>query len=826
MSSTQIRALLSPPDAQISHQKTLAVLNEQCNSLDDLDELDRLVQQTQELSNTLSSQLSISQSNVDKLVADTRATAEAHLHSAQELSLLRHSLTDELAYLSQELVSAMSESETGPTLLEDVESLHRSLKELESVKGYVQIIDHALKLSELAVEQIRASKDAVAEPSLTEYKSLQTFVSTVASNCAQVADASGQQTLSLVTFLEKTREKTWADMKGVLIGNLLSAAEKLKWPMPVDYIVATPEERKAFEAAFLNLLNLQQLGEKIRPTPTERSEKDGLYPIQALVQPVSLRFKYHFEGTRETNRIDKPEWYFTHVLNVTHEHRSFMENVVQHLLASTKYRNIMAWREFTMLLIPLLSRKLTRTVPTLLNRPSLLAHTIYQALAFDAAITEDGFSLAGTSAAGPGDIQDKWDGTSDIVLGKKEWFDAWMEGEKLFAEDQYNELISAPDAWLIVEDAEAESSEHDMRSTNSARRLKALVEQVTDRYSPLPHFTHRTRFLISVQLPLLEQYHARISSSLDAFESLSAAFVRAVPGALGVAIGGGAEGSVRVDTGRLTAGIEGVQRLCKALVSARFMEAAMDSWGEELFFLELWTEINQRASLRARAQAESSLPDPSPIEEEAPESTIFEELVLQYAKLAVRAEDIIVQQVCGEVEQGLKAHFSAPQSDAQQADDIALSPSLLGPIALLSSHLTFLRSTLPPLTVAALYRRIASRLSEHIFHRQILYRGRHRISVPQGRTICAECELWVETCQSVLSGSSSRPRVEAPWLRLLEGGRLVAVQGEAWDKLLTATFGMGNDSDWEELVDGTVGICEMNREEVQQILRTREDCGR
>lgn len=164
--------------------------------------------------------------------------------------------------------------------------------------------------------------------------------------------------------------------------------------------------------------------------------------------------------------------------------------------------------------------------------------------------------------------------------------------------------------------------------------------------------------------------------------------------------------------------------------------------------------------------------------------------------------------------------------DVQQTDDIALSPSLLGPIALLSSHLTFLLSTLPPLTVATLYRRISSRLSEHIFHRQILYRGRHRLSVPQGRMVCAECELWVETCQTVLSGSSSRPRVEAPWLRLLEGGRLVAVQGEAWDKLLNTTFGASSDGDWEELVDGTVGVCEMSREEVRQVLRTREDCGR
>jgi len=369
------------------------------------------------------------------------------------------------------------------------------------------------------------------------------------------------------------------------------------------------------------------------------------------------------------------------------------------------------------------------------------------------------------------------------------------------------------------------SSELELRSTNSARRIKGLVEQVTDRYSPLPHFTQRTRFLISVQLPLLEYYHSRISSSLDAFETLSSAFVRAVPGALGVSMGGGsAEGTAKVDTGRLTSGVDGVQRLCKALVSARFVEGAMEGWGEELFFVELWTEINQRASLRARAEIHVSLPDPKLVEG-APEDTIFEELVQQYTKLSRRAEDMIVHQVCGEIEGGLRTHFSTPKLEADQTDDIALSATLLAPIALLSSHLTFLRSALPHITVTNLYRRIASRLSEHIFNRQILYRGRHRLTVANGKIICAECELWVETCQAALSGMSGRARVEAPWLRLLEGGRLVATDGLVWQKLVDGTFGVGNNAEWEVLVEGAVGICEMGREEVGQVLRTREDCG-
>ena len=74
-------------------------------------------------------------------------------------------------------------------------------------------------------------------------------------------------------------------------------------------------------------------------------------------------------------------------------------------------------------------------VPCLLPHPSLLVHTIYQALVFDASLREQGFGTKGTSvpakASKPKDLdeKDKWEGISNQVLGKKEWFKAWLEGK-------------------------------------------------------------------------------------------------------------------------------------------------------------------------------------------------------------------------------------------------------------------------------------------------------------------------------------------------------------------------------------------------------------
>jgi hypothetical protein len=84
-------------------------------------------------------------------------------------------------------------------------------------------------------------------------------------------------------------------------------------------------------------------------------------------------------------------------------------------------------KEFTQLLFPLLSRKLRKTVPLLLDRPSLLAHTIYEALSFDSALTEEGFDTQGTSLANEAN---EWEGISGVILGNPDWFESWLTAEK------------------------------------------------------------------------------------------------------------------------------------------------------------------------------------------------------------------------------------------------------------------------------------------------------------------------------------------------------------------------------------------------------------
>jgi len=100
-------------------------------------------------------------------------------------------------------------------------------------------------------------------------------------------------------------------------------------------------------------------------------------------------------------------------------------------------------------------------------------------------------------------------------------------------------------------------------------RLKDLLETVTDSYRPLISFSQRLRFLIDIQIAILDQYHDRLNSSVEAFRVLSSSIARAV------------QGTSKEEVQSLS-GLGGLERLCKAYGSAMFMENCMRDWSEDI----------------------------------------------------------------------------------------------------------------------------------------------------------------------------------------------------------------------------------------------------
>ena len=77
----------------------------------------------------------------------------------------------------------------------------------------------------------------------------------------------------------------------------------------------------------------------------------------------------------------------------------------------------------------------------ILDKPSLLAHTIYQTIVFDDAIRQGGFDIGrtmhGRQSVSAADVQEgketpgeEWQGLTGLILRESGWFEHWVKGEK------------------------------------------------------------------------------------------------------------------------------------------------------------------------------------------------------------------------------------------------------------------------------------------------------------------------------------------------------------------------------------------------------------
>lgn len=167
--------------------------------------------------------------------------------------------------------------------------------------------------------------------------------------------------------------------------------------------------------------------------------------------------RWAFETTRtlsiSTDDDLQPEWYFANILNALSDHIPFVRNEVQRLVdeadshpgrlsnasrAEEIKMDTPATTDFITAMLRPLERKLRASIPQLLQLsvPNVLAHTIYQALQFDAALESMfGYQPINTHSYGS---QGAWRGTADVILGDRAWFNSWKDAEKKCKEGSFS----------------------------------------------------------------------------------------------------------------------------------------------------------------------------------------------------------------------------------------------------------------------------------------------------------------------------------------------------------------------------------------------------
>ncbi|WVW83112.1 hypothetical protein I302_105130 [Kwoniella bestiolae CBS 10118] len=832
---SQIRTISQPPSQSLQTDQVRSHIDSQFTDLDSLlyppsgpskrrkRNLEEEIKYWEERERKSALELEVTTTTLPKQIEDTQAKLQALLSSAQELSLRRYSIADKLANLVEDLSGPTSSEdepakEKGQSILSQLEVLQSELSRLEAGLAWAKVLEQVVILSEKTLDPAHHKPSPLA--ALPHYRQLNDLVLRL--------EGTLPPEMALMRVVIEVKERTWQGLKDLMSENLLRACEPLGWPRKVMYENVPSEARRDFERAYQDLLFLQAEGEDLHGEvrPSHWSSGKGLYPVQAMIKPIELRFKYHFMGKKGTNRVDKPEWAFANILDQIYEHQSFLSTYLQQLSTKAGYEDIDIKSELTLLLFPILLGLLRSRIPHLLEHPALLAHTIYQTVIFDEAVKEGGFDLDATSIYENRESP-AWEGLSGVVLMEKDWFERWLVGEKKFADTQLNEIISSPEAWTISDESneEDEGQSSGIKPTVSARQVKALVEQITDRYAPLPDLTYKLPFLLSVQLPILQAYQTRISGSLDAFETLSSAFVRAVPGALA----GNTRSGIHIDQAKLTSGKNGLERLMKAWLSGQWIQEGMRRWGDELFFVEVASDLTSSQALKYKYSSDPLLPSglkQSASTEIDPSTSVFDVLIERYDHLTSRGEDMIVRLITVETENDLKQHLTRKWDRPPTLETTEPSPHLLAALTTYSSHLRSISSTLPPITVSRLYRRIVDHLSNHILRRGV-YAGWSKFTEHGGIDLTQEVKEWKEVSANSL-GEDSIVSVGTSWKKLEDISRILALPtGEARDKV---TFAQAMASAWDgqeglEVFNERLGVG-VERGELQGVLRRRVECWR
>ncbi|KAG2176539.1 hypothetical protein INT44_007202 [Umbelopsis vinacea] len=607
----------------------------------------------------------------------------------------------------------------------------------------------------------------------------------------------------------------------------------LQWPVPLKppYNIQTKEYVKRFEQAFFDLLLLQLPS---RLTGLDESEEvadensyHALVPIQIMLSALSLRFRFHFEGSRPTNRLDKPEWYLNHTIQTISQHLPFVVGVVQPIIDkfnSPSLRNS-AKTDFITGILKDLQRKLQKSIPQIIQQPALLSHTIHETLSFDQTLRD---RFAYTAPRG-----------SEFNLGLAQVIFSFNQRLLSYtvAVARFDEIVHDRSAWDFtgddddnrgyMQDDEEDDYQEDKNAvlaTKSAAgydlfflavaNMSVFPNHSSESYRLLPLFEQRLRFLMEIQIDLLESYHRRIASAVDSFEALSLIRSVPVPGALPDAVTGVMTSTEKSGT------TGGLQRLCRWWASAITVHDRILEWGEDDFFLEMWSDLNLKAA-KVQTLSEfntpmSALPDPANYED----GTIFSEVADElYDTLCAKIQKTVVKMVAKDWSVGARAYaksrnWSMALSDASPSE---ISAELYRPVADLKRNLNYLASALPPPLFHSLLRNILLDLDDwfwknmvvaHQFSRQ----GGYQLQLDVSIGIWQTAKAWVKKPENFTKSSTTAN----------------TSQSSVSDPRLTCTFLINaiSNGDQEEDVEDICNALSMERLDVAQIrevLRRRSD---
>ncbi|KAI4759212.1 hypothetical protein E4T52_08587 [Aureobasidium sp. EXF-3400] len=580
----------------------------------------------------------------------------------------------------------VTQSETSDDALQKFESSMAHLRKLDMASGYAEMLQEVDTLRQECSEQLGKSDKAA----LTAYKRL----STLATGLQPLSEAAEGAAPHLVLHVLRTTYNARTQIEQSFAADFEKTLTKMGWPK--QGISVPPGLQPEWDMHIAKLIDLQKselvAADVANSSKTSKDEPAVLLPPEIMVRSLELRFNYHFSGDRPTNRLDKPEYFLNHVLDLISSYSPFFQaNLQPQLLANFRGSDLAlipayidATSALITALIPMLQNKLRSVLPQVSEQPQLLSNLMHEVMTFDATIQEE-WNYTPLSPA------TVWRGLAHYVLEKEAYFSKWLNVERDFALARYEDIISdRASRELDYDSVSADST----KPTKAAVRVNDLLETITERYKSLSSFSQKFRFFMDIQIEIFDRVYRLINGSLQTFMTNTTTVGRAVNG-------------VTKEQQAEYAGVKGMDRLCRVFGSAEYLEKAMRDWSDDVFFLEIWEELQYRAANRIDIKGDLNMIEiaaktnaaiNSTGENQELEGALFEQMAAQYRGLRVRSEKVICDTLIYDMRDVLRpyarinpwASLSAPGSGGESSLTAELDP----PLTLLDTHLAFLSRAL------------------------------------------------------------------------------------------------------------------------------------
>ncbi|KAH9365248.1 hypothetical protein HPB48_015950 [Haemaphysalis longicornis] len=157
-----------------------------------------------------------------------------------------------------------------------------------------------------------------------------------------------EQAVSHLSFLlqvwQKVRASACTHLTNFLRETILYWHQILRDKFENAPVAYTPELLLPFEKSFINLHKIQ-LPEGLEGSQLDVGSTTSVLPLELMLRPLKKRFLFHFTGKRQTNRIDKPEWYLSQILTWAADHGEFCDRFVQAILVKAGVEGMQARTE-------------------------------------------------------------------------------------------------------------------------------------------------------------------------------------------------------------------------------------------------------------------------------------------------------------------------------------------------------------------------------------------------------------------------------------------------------------------------------------------------